>query len=262
MLGECAVKINEVINEGIGNVAKGIAKGALGAVGTVGAGALRALVGNQEYDATAKWLKDKAKEKAKKLAAKATASNTETIPEPTAPSTPTASDNNAALQGKQLPVVVKLPSGKEAIKFQNKVFTLNDNGEWQYFGSNKSVTKDLQDEFDAVIGYKEPTAPARAPAQQTAPATMQSSTPAPAQQTAAPQQTTPPPQQTATTSAPQLTRMPDGSTVVTDKHNVKWTKPTGKDYWVGPQDAIVMPGHEEYNKLNSFSQNLKEGRKK
>ena len=105
-------------------------------------------------------------------------------PAPAAPTQPTpapaAPAPSDALQGKHLPTMVRLPSGKEGIKFQGKVFTLNDQGQWQYFGSNKPVPKDLQDEFDAVIGFNNSEEPAPAPAAPTPAAAPAPAAPTPA----------------------------------------------------------------------------------
>ena len=61
-----------------------------------------------------------------------------------------------------------------------------------------------------------------------------------------------------TPSKPKISRTTDGSIIITDKDKQTWTNPAGKNYWIGPNNAVYMPGSKEYTTLTAFNKNLNE----
>jgi hypothetical protein len=263
------VKINEVIQEGIGNWAKGWGK--------VGNNLAKSAFGMDRNDTwtgqnglvpgVGKYVANRA-QSAANAKSQQTASNTSTSPAQSATDT-------EELTGKNVPKLVQLKSGREGVQFQGKIYVTGDDGRWVVFGSNKPVSADLQTEFDHLIGYTNTgganTAPPAADSEQQAAPTSFANKSNPAQSAPTPtraelaqqnkeqggQYYKPPATDTPPTAKARISRKADGSVTVTDKNGIAWTKSPGKDLWSDGKN-IFMPGSEQYDALNNFNQNLKE----
>ena len=255
------MKINEIITEawGMGYDSKtGQATGVLGRLASD-------FVGAHNYAATADMMKNRAdKARMKKMAADASArtpdelANTVRADLPNTVDQMITPDAGASPENKFLKQWEIVDNDPPTVTHQNATYQRDEHGKWIDFKTGTAVPTRISQTLDRVSPPTGTTAtnavdqlPANALAKPTAPITRPAA-PATTASTA-----TPPVEQKA-----RLTQNPDGSTIITDKHNVKWTKPAGKDYWVGPRDAIVMPGNEQYDKLENFSLNetLKESR--
>ena len=255
------MKINEIITEawGMGYDSKtGQAKGVLGRLASD-------FVGAHNYAATADMMKNRAdKAKMKKMAADASSRTPDELANTVRSDMPGTADQMITPdavtdpENKFLKQWELVDDNPPTVTHQNSTYQRDEHGKWIDFKTGKPVPTRIGQTLDRVsppTGVAGTTdtnqLPANALAKPTAPITRPAA-PATTASTA-----TPPVEQKA-----RLTQNPDGSTIITDKHNVKWTKPSGKDYWVGPQNAIVMPGNEQYDKLENFSLNetLKESR--
>lgn len=164
------------------------------------------------------------------------------------------------------------------IQYKNNTFQRDQYGKWIDFRTGKEAPDRFSTVLDKIappvtdtsptamqlpvgaVGGK-PAAKPAAPAKQnwqmptTGPAVWKSNRPE--QPASAP--ATPAPQAKA-----RLTRNTDGSITVVDKMGKKWTKPANMDSWTTQDGQLFRQGSSEYEKLNSFVQNLKEslGRKR
>ena len=174
------------------------------------------------------------------------------------------------------------PAPHAVVTNGKKKFTRDEQGNWVFFGTNKPVSRAEEFILDKVSPMDVTTSATKSPTAselpvQSTPTQAKTATPnysggatsiktTPVQTgQAAPQAA--PAQQPATNAKVKINRATNGDVTITDKNNVKWTKPNGKNYWTSPASAgagpnMVMPGSPEYARMDSLVANLREGQQR